>query len=147
MSASFGFCWVFSSAIVSHTSPRIYPVDIFPWIRARWGFFTCKVSSDMFFRLFCCWKRGDGTRLLGMLLLNLRFGGRDRGKWRVGSIQAHAVTFWFFFLEKETLSARWQDVGSSFPVSHVSWFEGSLLWDQKKSRVRASDSSHLTWSK
>lgn len=86
--ASFGFCWVFSSTIGSHTGTRIYPIDIFPWIRALWGFFTCKVSSDMFFRLFCCWKS-----FLGMLHLNLRFGGRDCGKLRVGSIQAHSITF------------------------------------------------------
>lgn len=65
----------------------------------------------------------------------VRFGGRDRGKLRVGSIQAHAITtfriFFFFFL-KETPSARWQDEGSSLPISHISRFEGSLQWDQKK---------------
>lgn len=57
---------------------------------------------------------------------------RWSGPWKAESgIHPDSRNNLLIFFKKETPSARWQDKGSSFPVSHISRFEGSSWWDQK----------------
>lgn len=76
----------------------------------------------------------------------VRFGGRDRGKLRVGSIQAHAITFWFFSKRRlPQQDGRMRGLHSQFLT--LAELRASCGGIRKKSRVRAGDSSHPTWSK
>lgn len=69
----------------------------------------------------------------GCSRFSLPNGGEVRwlGPWKAESgIHPDSRNNLLIFFKKETPSARWQDKGSSFPISRISLFEGSL-WDQK----------------